>query len=225
MNPRYPETRLRLIEFDTGGIFTLLESMNVPVMEADLLRTVTGEQRIPSAREKLFELHFSFYHALYRLKDEAGARGFYLHLDPMRIRLVRIPDAGSCHYYDPETGAHCGRDAGDGTCCMLHRDPGRDRALTFDPLHDFYTNPENLSFGTSAVLEKLMKGVVIYALRRGEVERALELFGLKRPTMKRIKRKYHEMAKSLHPDLDRGSEPLMKELNCAYQVLMEVYAI
>jgi len=97
--------------------------------------------------------------------------------------------------------------------------------VTFDPLLDFYTNPDNLSFGTSALLEKLMKGVVIYALRRGEVERALELFGLSRPTMKNIKRKYHELAKSLHPDLNRGGETEMKRLNHAYQVLMEVFAI
>ncbi len=225
MNPRHPETRLRLIEFDTDIIFTLLESLTAPVMEADLLRTLTGEKRIPSGREKLFELHFSFYHALYRLKEKAGARGYYLHLDPMRIRLVRIPGAGACHQYDPERGSHCGLETDDGAYCALHRVPDSEGAMTFDPLYDFYTNPENISFGASAVLEKLMKGVVIYALRRGEVERALELFGLSRPTMKSIKRKYHEMAKSLHPDLDRGSEPLMKELNCAYQVLMEVYAI
>ncbi|HOT46229.1 MAG TPA: DnaJ domain-containing protein [Spirochaetota bacterium] len=225
MNPHRSESGLRLIEFDTGKIFALLESYDRPVMEADLLRTMTGEARFPSGREKLFELHFSFYHALYRLKREAGALGYYLHLDPMRIRMARVPGAGSCHHYDPETGSHCGLDAGGGAYCSLHRLPGSDGAVTFDPLLDFYTNPDNLSFGTSALLEKLMKGAVIYALRRGEVERALELFGISRPTMKNIKRKYHELAKSLHPDLNRDGETEMKKLNHAYQVLMEVFAI
>jgi hypothetical protein len=225
MNPHRSQNKLRLLAFDTGEIFTLLDSYNTPVMEVDLLKTVTGEQRIPSGRERLFELHFSFYHALYRLKQEAGARGYYLHLDPMRIRLVGVPGAGVCHYYDPDTGSHCGLDAGNGACCELHRGRGCGAAMTFDPLHDFYTNPDNISFGSSPVLEKLMKGVVIYAVRRGEVERALNLFGLSRPTMKNIKKKYHELAKALHPDLNRGSEPLMKELNHAYQVLMEIFAI
>ena len=225
MNPRHAEECLRLIAFDTGAIFTLLESYNTPMMEADILKTLTGLERIPSGREKLFELHFSFYHALYRLKQEAGARGYYLHLDPMRIRLVRIPETGVCHYYDPESGSLCGRDAGDGMYCGLHLGQVNNAALSFDPLFDFYTNPDNISFGTSAVLDKLMKGVVIYAMKRGEVERALELFGLSRPTMKSIKSKYHELAKSLHPDLNRGGESQMKDLNHAYQVLMEVFAI
>ncbi len=225
MNPQHTENRLRLIAFDTGEIFTLLESFNRPVMEADLLRNVTGEQRIPSGREKLFELHFSFYHALYRLKQEAGSRGFYLHLDPMRIRLVQIPCAGTCHYYDPETGSHCGLDADGSTYCARHRIPDSNAAVSFDPLYDFYTNPDNLSFGTSAVLEKLMKGVVVYALHRGEVERALDIFGLSRPSIKSIKKKYHALAKSYHPDLNEGNEIRMKELNHAYQVLMEVFAI
>ncbi len=225
MNPGHTGSGLRLMDFDTGKIFALLESYAAPVMEADLLRTMTGEARIPSGREKLFELHFSFYHALYRLKREAGALGYYLHLDPMRIRMARVPGPGSCHHYDPETGSHCGRDAGGGGYCALHHLPGIDAAVAFDPLLDFYTNPDNLSFGTSALLEKLMKGVVIYALRRGEVERALELFGLSRPTMKNIRRKYHELAKALHPDLNRDGEAQMKRLNHAYQVLMEVFAI
>ncbi len=225
MNPRSTQHGLRLIDFDTGEIFALLESRDAPVMEADLLRTVTGGQRIPSGRERLFELHFSFYHALYRLKREAGDRGYYLHLDPMRIRLLRVPGPGACHHYYPETGSHCGLGAGDASYCARHRDPDRSAALFFDPLYDFYTNPDNLSFGKSAVLEKLMKGVVIYALRRGEVERALKLFGLSRPTMKGIRKKYRELARSLHPDLHEGSESRMKELNCAYQVLMEIFSI
>ncbi|MBP7737798.1 MAG: DnaJ domain-containing protein [Spirochaetes bacterium] len=224
MDPRRSEHRLRLIPFDTADILTLLESHESPVMEAELLRAMTGEERIPSNREKLFELHFSFYHALYRLKREAGARGYYLHLDPMRIRLARIPGPGACHHYDSQAGSHCCMDTDGGDYCAAHRGPG-ETDLFFDPLYDFYTNPDNLSFGESAVLEKLMKGVVIYALRRGEVERALDLFGVPRPTMKSIRKKYHEMAKKLHPDLNRGSEPLMKELNHAYQVLMEVFVI
>ena len=60
MNPHRAQNRLHLLDFDTGKIFTLLETYSAPVMEVDLLKTVTGEQRIPSGRERLFELHFSF---------------------------------------------------------------------------------------------------------------------------------------------------------------------
>lgn len=216
---------LHLIEFDTTTLFSMLDALDAPASEAYLLKQATGESRIPSGSERLFELHFSFFHALYRLKSEAGARGYYLHLDPMRIRLVRAPGPGACRHYDPVTGRHCGGPAGDSGYCEAHLDPGVLVSLSFDPLRDFYINPDNISFGESAILDRLMKGVVIYALRRGEVERALKVFGLSRPTMKRIKARYHELARSLHPDLHPGNESLMKELNHSYQVLMEIYVI
>lgn len=215
----------RLIYFDTSVLFSMLDALDAPAAEADLLRAATGERRLPSGRERLFDLHFSFFHALYRLKSEAGAKGYYLHLDPMRIRLARVPGPGLCRYYDPSAGLHCGSAADDAGHCGQHSDPGNSAALFFDPLRDFYTNPENISFGESAVLDRLMKGAVIYALRRGEVERALAVFGLQRPTMKSIKKRYHELARALHPDLHPGSESLMKELNHSYQVLMEIFVI
>jgi len=225
MMPGSNSGELRIIEFDTSALFDMLDALDAPAAEADLLKKLTGERRIPSARERLFELHFSLFHALYRLKDEAGARGYYLHLDPMRIRLARVPGTGRCCHYDPETGRHCCRAAGGAGYCDEHLDRGALAALSFDPLRDFYINPGNISFGTSPVLEKLMKGAVIYALRRGEIERALAVFGLKRPSMKRIKARYHELARSFHPDLHPGNEKMMKELNHAYQVLMEIFVI
>ena len=192
-------------------------------MEVELLRIITGEQRMPAARDSLFVLHFSLYHALYNLKYHAGACGFYLHLDPMRIRLIKTPGAGRCHHYFPETGIHCGHPSDGGSYCNRHHDPYSLTALSYDPLHDFYCNPENISFGTSDILGKLMNGVIIYALRRGEIEQAKIFFGLSRLSMKTVKIKYHELAKLYHPDRNRGDDSLMKELNHSYQVLMEVF--
>src|SRR4030042_491925 len=91
--------------FETSDIFNILISRGEPIAEVDLLRILTGEKRMPAGRERLFEFHFSLYHALYRLKFEAGAAGYYLHFDPMRIRLIQMPGPGSCHHYYPETGA------------------------------------------------------------------------------------------------------------------------
>jgi hypothetical protein len=215
----------RLRHFETADMFNILMSRGAPIEEVDLLRILTGEKRMPSGRERLFELHFSLYHALYRLKFEAGAGGYYLHLDPMRIRLIPMPGPGSCHHYYPETGSHCDLDARGAFYCGLHQDPGTTAGLSFDPLLDFYSNPDNISYGTSAILDKLMKGVIIYAIRRGEVERALNVFGISRPTMKSIKKKYHELAKAYHPDLNSGDDSLMKELNHSYQILTEVYVL
>jgi hypothetical protein len=220
---RYRHSRLR--NFETDDLFNILISCGAPIEEVDLLKILTGEKRLPSGRERLFELHFSLYHALYRLKFEAGAGGYYLHLDPMRIRLIQMPGPGICHHYNPETGSLCGLDAGGALYCGLHQGPGTVGGLYFDPLLDFYSNPDNISFGTSAILGKLLNGVIIYALRRGEVERALNVLGISRPTLKSIKKKYHELAKSYHPDLNNGDDSLMKELNHSYQILTEVYVL
>jgi hypothetical protein len=215
-----------LIIFDTAGIFTILESRTAPVSEAELLRNLTGGSALPSKREKLFELHFSLYHALYRLKEEIGRRGMYLHLDPMRIRMIGVPGADRCHHYLPVEGLHCGRASDDSGYCPLHeRDPDELRAPSFDLLYDFYVNPDNISFGTSTLLKKLMRGVVTYALRKGEIEAALACFGLRRPTRQRIRNKYHALALSFHPDLAGGDGSRMKEVNHAYRVLMEVFPV
>jgi hypothetical protein len=215
----------RLRDFQTADIFNILVSRDTPITEVDLLRMLTGAQRMPTGRERLFELHFSLYHALYRLKYEAGAGGYYLYLDPMRIRLVKTPDAGLCHHYVPENGRHCGMPAHGGYYCSLHYNSGMLGTLSFDPLHDFYTNADNISFGKNDILGKLMNGVIVYALRRGEIERALNFFGLSRPTLKKVKKKYHELAKSYHPDRNNGDDSLMKELNRSYQVLTEVFVL
>ena len=65
----------------------------------------------------------------------------------------------------------------------------------------------------------------MYALRKGEIEAALACFGLERPTRQRIRNRYHALARSCHPDLASGNESRMKELNHAYQVLMEVFPV
>lgn len=225
MTSRGKRAPLHLTSFDTSAIFKILISRGEPMMELDLLRLLTGKRSMPSGRDRLFELHFSLYHALYRLKYTVGAEGFYLHLDPMRIGMARMPGAGSCHHYFPESASYCSLPADGGACCPAHREPGGPGEISFDPLLEFYSNRENLSFGTADILARLMNGVIIYALRRGEVERALKFFGLSRPTPGSVKKKYHQLARAYHPDINDGNDALMKELNHSYQVLMEVFVV
>lgn len=213
------------VPFDTGTLFDILIAREAPVMELELLRLLTGRERMPGSKKRLFILHFSLYHALYRLRGEAGARGFYLHLDPMRIRMVKLPGPFRCHHYIPETGTYCAEAAVAHGRCAGHRAEAPGDHPSFDPLRDFYTNPENISFCEGEVLGRLMRGVVVYALRRGEIESALSFLGLRRPNRKRITRRYRELAMAYHPDRNRGDDSMMKELNRSYQVLMEVYVV
>jgi hypothetical protein len=215
-----------MLQFESHKIFDFLTSREKPIMEIDLLRFATGRRLMPESRERLFELHFSLYHTLYRIKFEAGRSGYYLNLDPMRIRLIQVPGPSSCHFYFADTGSFCLRHAnGSGLCALHARDPALLREPSFDPLYEFYSNEENISFGKSGILEKLMKGVVMYAIRKGEIQRALDFFGLSRPDLKTIKKRYRSLARRYHPDMNGGNESMMKELNQAYQILLEVFVI
>lgn len=223
MNSITPE----LIDFDMEILFRHLSGEKKPVMESVLIRLMNHGEKIPGEYQKLFRIHFSLYHSLYKLKMYAGEMGYYLHLDPMRIRMLKIPEMEICHHYYHDEGNFCMESGGLNGYCPDHliehgETMGR---LVWDPLHEFYSNPENISYSRSDLISKLMKGMVIYSAKRGEIDRALNFFGITDPDRNRIKKRYHDLAKQYHPDRMNGDETLMKRLNISYRVLMEVYII
>ena len=218
---------MEMITMDLAALRHFLEEIAAPVAESILLKKAVGIDSLPGGHEELFALHFSLYHQLYRLKREAGADNWYLHLDPMRIRLVPVPGEGHCHSYLPEQGTFCPNDTEDSPWCAGHAGELAETAgaLHFDPMLDFYTNPENISFGRSDLLRRQMRGVMVYAFKKGEIEAALDFFRITNPSRKKVQRRFHELAKEYHPDRNGGDDVLMKRLNHAYQVLCEVYVV
>jgi len=216
---------VRLMHFDMATIFGYLASREAPVTEVELLRRLTGEERLPGDRKRLFALHFSLYHALHTLRYHET--GYYLHMDPMRLRLAPLPGCGRCVRYFPEPGRYCGKSAGDGRFCSWHL-PEEElgaRHLLFDPMAEFYLNPDNISFGLNPLIEKLARGVVVYSFRRGEVDAALRFFNMVHPSRRSLQKRYHDLARLYHPDMVNGSDGMMKQLNSHYQVLLEVFLI
>ncbi|HPA72792.1 MAG TPA: J domain-containing protein, partial [Spirochaetota bacterium] len=90
---------------------------------------------------------------------------------------------------------------------------------------EFYLNPDNISFGMSPLIEKLARGIVVYSIRRGEVEAALRFFNMVHPSRRSLQKKYHELARLYHPDMVKGSDGMMKQLNSHYQILLEVFLV
>lgn len=196
-------------------------------MEAVLLRALFGNINININDDNLYRAHFSLYHALYMLKSARGKEGYYFHLDPMRIRVLKIPDSGRCGYYFADRGFFCGDDSGERGFCSVHHPAQNDfyNSVTLDILRDFYENPENVNFGMDGILRKLSAGIILYSLRKGEVERAKKFFGISYPDKKLVVKKYRELAFMLHPDRNGGNEEKMKELNLHYQVLREIFIL
>ncbi len=220
------DSPLSLIPFDAALLRRHLEERDAALPESTLLKELTGDA-LPGMSNELFILHFSLYHALYRLKETAGREGFYLHMDPMRIRLARVPGDGACRHYEPEPGRYCGAPAGGSGYCSVHDvlHPGPPTDVSWDCVREFYLNAGNIRFGRSDLLKKLMNGIFVYAFRKGEIESALALFGLSRPRRRTVRARYRELARKYHPDSEHGDESMMKRINSAYGVLLEVFML
>ena len=215
-----------IIQINEEQLFEYLVSRDCPVMELDLMKKFVENECIAGEKHSLFARHFSLYHALYRLRYSAGAEGFYLHLDCMRIRLVQIPGQGICRHYDAESGTFCGEKT-DCDYCAEHG-PAYTRyrnSMTCDLLRDFYMDSENIAFEDSGLLHRLMNGIMVYGFRKRDVDRALEFFNIRRPGKKIITRRYRELAGIYHPDRCGGSEEMMKQLNSFYILLKDVFIV
>jgi len=217
---------MELEHFDRMRVLDLLRKAGGPVYEASLLRELTGMASLPADQAGLFRLHFSLYYLLYTMKSELAGEGLFLHLDPMRISLDDIPGTGLCAHFNAEKGRFCRRPTGGGTYCAVHSIVHRNnlRSVHYDPLLEFYSNPDNISFGESDLLRRLLDGFVIYAFRRGEIQESLSFFDLVNPTCAMVRKRYYELAKRYHPDVS-GGDDMMKKLNRCYRVLREVFVI
>jgi len=80
-----------IIPINEDDLFEYLRQKTQPVMEFDIIKYFIPSDINDPVQQTLFVKHFSIYHALYKLKFSAGLRGYYLHLDCMRIRLIQIP--------------------------------------------------------------------------------------------------------------------------------------
>ena len=213
-----------LIPVQPEEVLLYLKEKREPVMEIELIRHFTGDAP-RRGEEALFRVHFSLYHALYRLKKIAGEEGFYLHLDPMRLALVELPDVG-CSHYLPESGAFCGEILFRGRYCSIHAPLHHDESFpVYDPLSPFYLNPDNISFGNSHILKRISRGILIYGFKKGEIEEALAFFEIVSPDRKTIRKRYYQLARKYHPDSSEGNASKMKRVNHAYNILKEVFVL
>jgi hypothetical protein len=132
-----------------------------------------------------------------------------------------MPRLNECSWYHEKQGNYCLEE----TVNSSHLCPFHENILWNLPepdfLTDFYINSENINSDTT-VFENISRGMKIYASRKKEVDAAAELFSLAKPSLEKIKLRYHRLAMEYHPDKSGSSEKMM-EINSAYNLLMEVY--
>jgi len=215
---------MELIRIDISELRSYLQGLSTITGEYEILKKFTPERKENGDQYSMYERHFSVYHALYLLKESAGRADFFLHIDPLHIRLLPLPGAGCCGHYNPDNGAFCLAET-DSLFCEKHNGDIDPAIPSFDPMAQFYLDPENIAFGESEILNDIMKGFRIYFMRKREIDDALILFNLEKPARKSISSRYRELASKFHPDRCGGSEEKMKEINRAYTLLKEVFVV
>lgn len=210
-----------LIEYRDDHILAILGNETKPVAESFLIKKLSAEYGYPGFDSNIFTLHFSLFHSLYKLRISQGNKGLYLHISPMYLRIIKIPDYSQCSYYNEKQGKYCLAGTVENShLCGFHYNYFRIFAEP-DFLTDFYINSENINSDLE-VFDKISRGIRIYASRKKETDAAAELFGLAHPTPEKIKLRYHRLAMEFHPD-KCGSVEKMIEINSAYTLLMQVY--
>lgn len=215
---------LKFTYIPTSELAEFLIPFESPLMEIEIIKRFFEFTPGTSSNTELFSMHFSVFNALYRLKEDYGGLGYYVHIDPMRIRVLKIPESG-CGYYFDDKGSFCTAESPEGEYCHVHRKFSPGNSVQIDFLRDFYIDPENISFGESELLKRILEGTFRFIKNRRQIEDAKKLFGISHPSKKIIRKKYRELAMKFHPDKNRGDEKPMKKLNEAYEVLREVYVI
>jgi hypothetical protein len=210
-----------LIVYRDEHILAILGKETKPVDESFLIKRLAAEFGYPGFDSHLFTLHFSLFHSLYNLRISEGLKGFYLHISPIYLRILKMPHISQCSYYYEKPGQYClaGTEEGKHLCGFHLYQFGTLPEPDF--LTDFYINRENVRTDP-AVFDKIGRGLRIYASRKKETEAAAELFALARPTPEKIKLRYHRLAMEFHPDKCGNGEKMI-EINSAYTLLMEVY--
>lgn len=212
---------LPIIPVDSSSLRQFLETQEQPVMEILLLREFTGYR---GQDDDLYQHHFSLSHALYQLKQDIAREQLYLHTDSMRIRLVPVPGGNQCSYYHNLKGEFCQETAESGNYCAHHQQYQQDDSRpVLDVLTGFYLDPENITFGSSDLLERLMSGFFHFVLNRKEVERAQSIMGINRITAHSLRLRYRELTRKWHPDRPGGDVEKMKQVSWAYSLLRDIH--
>jgi hypothetical protein len=204
-------------------IADFLLAADKPLPETDVMRFSFDMKGIPSGSRELYERHFLLYHALYAVKAAWGLKGYYFHLHPLRIRLVKLPEG--CTYYFEETGEFCGAEMHDGICVFGHHHPD-DGLPVFDCLTGFYGDISNIEWDEFEKIERVRKGILLYSFRISDVKKALRFMGFDDiPSGGKIRNRYHELVRLYHPDRNGGDAEKMKTLNEGYALLKSVFVI
>ncbi|MBN2769825.1 MAG: J domain-containing protein [Spirochaetes bacterium] len=214
----------RLIRYELNQVVEYLLSQNEPVNESRVIRSLAETHGYPSFGDvSIYTLHFSLYHALFKIKFSPEYSDYYVHTYTMFIRMLKLPTAGYCCSYNEQNGNFCSN----GSLyyyCHKHSEEEKWQAAPVNAVMSrFYLDPENILFQDSCDLQDRMDRILLYGMCKSRVDYAFYVFGLDSKDYKLIKKRYRQLASKYHPDKG-GSIDKMKEINESYALLKKIFS-
>jgi len=206
------------------SIAEYLISAQQPVPETQLMKFAFSSDDLPHEQYELYRKHFLLYNRLYIIQEEYGKNSFYLHLHPLRIRLIET--VGGCSYYYPDEGGFCGQLPRLNAYCEHHHMRSDIRFPVYDCMRAFYLDIKNIEWPEFEKIEHVRKGIMLYSAGITDIKKALQFMGFSCdfPGGYRIRKRYRELARKYHPDAS-GNIDNMKQLNEYYELLKKVFVV
>lgn len=187
-------------EFDQK-LFSLLQDLSEPISEYDLIQQLREQSLFDIADGDLlssdslimFRIHFTTYHALYRLRDRLrNQRQNDIELSPIGISLTnyRQGDRGLAEH---------------------------------DPLYDYYMDLSNLEKTRTEDVDEMLQRFWLRLDNSERRVEALKELQLEDPVDDdEIRRQYRRLAMKHHPDRG-GDKERLQRINAAVSVLLNSY--
>lgn len=212
-----------LNEIDRDAVVLQLESSAEPMYESALMKTAfSGERLTVSEPLKMFQYHFVLFHYLFELQKYYVNQGKYLHIHFMRIQLVDYPIEGCCRFYEKDFGRFCGVNTDD-YYCDRHRKVIGHAELDVLSERYFYLDTANFESLNEETAEAFISGAWEVLARFESYRESFNILGLRETaTVDQIRKRFYQLAKETHPDINGNDPQSFITINNAYQFLIKV---
>lgn len=184
-------------------LFDLLSSQPQPISEYDLIQqlrdmsllAIGDNDLLSSDSLVMFRIHFTVYHALYRLRDKLRDECKHeLELSPVGI-------------------------------CLMDYQPGSNSLAEYDPLYEYYMDLSHLENTQGDDVDEMIGRFWLRMDNSERREEALSVLGLEDPVDNQaIRQQYRRLAMKHHPDRG-GDKERLQRINEAATILLNSYSL
>lgn len=217
--------------FEKANIIDLknyLLKMKNPCYESDLLKISFNNIKITDLTPlDLYQHHFVLFNILYNFQNELTKENKYLYIHFMRTYLLEYPEKGKCRYYNNDLSDFCRSDCINNIdYCDFHFSKIGDNYIENISTRYFYLDKSNYYKLDQRTAESFISGSWEILAHYSEYKKSFKILDLSESVdLDTIKRKFKELAKKYHPDINKDPEKIFNKINNAYCFIMNTHSI